>query len=74
MIVSNHLLQFFILLSNQKTYIEGSSLLPKLSVSNFKKVSFCLIFNEFYRFIFLKFETPRDCRSDRIYCIRCRPA
>jgi hypothetical protein len=31
----------------------------KLSVSNFKKGAEYLIFNEFCRFIFLKFETPQ---------------
>ena len=30
---------------------------PKLGVSNFKNGLFFLIFSEFYRFIFLKFET-----------------
>jgi hypothetical protein len=34
-------------------------LIEYLSVSNFKKALFYLIFNEFFRFIFLKFETPR---------------
>ena len=53
-----------------------------MSVPNFKK-RFCQMINEFYpsrasgsndRFIFLKFETPRDCRSHHTYCVRCRPA
>jgi hypothetical protein len=47
--------------------------LPKLSVPNFKKVN-VFIFVEFYRFLFLKFETHWDCRSYRIYGVRCHPA
>jgi len=45
----------------------------KLSVSNFKRGS-SFIFNELYGFIFLKFETLRDCRSYLIYCVRCLTA
>ena len=49
-------------LRNQGEYVRDGSksqhLIPKLSVSNIKNGSFCLIFEEFCRFIFLKFETP----------------
>ena len=44
-----------------------------MSVSNFKKGSFCLKFNEFYRFILFKIWNPiGDCRSYRIYSVRCQ--
>ena len=57
-----------------KRQISINRIKPKLSVSNFKRVSNIFFFNVIYLFIFLKFETLRDCRSYRIYCVRCRPA
>jgi hypothetical protein len=54
--------------------ITGRLITPNLSVSSFKNERFCIILKEFYRFIFLKFETLRDCRSYRSYGVRCRHA
>jgi hypothetical protein len=52
----------------------GQKLLPKLSVSNFKNEQNKHIFNKFHLFDFLKFETRWDCRSYRIYGVRCLAA
>ena len=48
--------------------------MPKMSVSNFKNVGFRNNFKGFDSFEFLKFGTRWDCRSYRIYGVRCYPA
>ena len=50
------------------------NILPKFSVSNFKNVGFKYNFKGLNSFEFIKFETRWDCRSYRIYSVRCHTA
>ena len=49
-------------------------MIPKVSVLNFKNMDVRYKFKGCYSFEFLKYETRWDCRTYRIYGVRCRTA